>query len=94
MGNLFKSVKWKYARRWRDIRKKRAALPANEVRLLGRAKKALTGSAGEGYIDTVIMILIYVVLGALLLAGLYALFGDVIMPKLSQEIQGFFDYNG
>ena len=39
-------------------------------------------------------ILIAVVLGALLLGGLYALFGDVIMPELSKRIKEMFDYKG
>lgn len=41
-----------------------------------------------------IKILIAVVLGALLLAGLYALFGDVVMPTLKERIEGMFDYAG
>ena len=49
---------------------------------------------GEGYIDTAVKILIAVVLGALLLAGLYTLFGDVVMPTLTQRIQGMFNYAG
>ena len=35
-----------------------------------------------------------VVLGALLLAGLYALFGDVVMPTLNQRIKDMFNYAG
>lgn len=59
------------------------------------AKHALTaGASGEGYIDTAVKILVAVVLGALLLAGLYALFGDVVMPTLNERIRGMFDYAG
>jgi hypothetical protein len=39
-----------------------------------------------------VKILIAVVLGALLLAGLYALFGDVVMPTLVNRIQSMFNY--
>ena len=35
-----------------------------------------------------------VVLGALLLAGLYALFGDVVMPTLNERITNMFNYAG
>ncbi len=49
------------------------------VRQAIRADKALRNNKGEGYIDTAVKILIAVVLGALLLAGLYALFGEVVM---------------
>lgn len=41
-----------------------------------------------------IKILIAVVLGALLLAGLYALFGDVVMPTLVKRIKEMFNYAG
>ena len=34
----------------------------------------------EGYVDSGVKILIAVVLGALLLAGLYALFGETVLP--------------
>jgi len=32
------------------------------------------------------------VIGALLLSGLYSLFGDSVLPKLTQKINGMFDY--
>ena len=54
----------------------------------------LCNTRGEGYIDTAIKILIAVVLGALLLAGLYALFGDVVMPTLNKRITEMFNYAG
>ena len=57
-------------------------------------RRAVCGNAGEGYIDTAVKILIAVVLGALLLAGLYALFGDVVMPTLNQKIKDMFNYAG
>ena len=55
-------------------------------------QKAVCGCAGEGYIDTAVKILISVVLGALLLAGLYALFNDTVMPTLVTRIEGMFNY--
>ena len=58
------------------------------------AKVAISNNQGEGYIDTAVKILIAVVLGALLLAGLYALFGDVVMPTLEQRIRNMFNYAG
>lgn len=57
-------------------------------------KKVISNNRGEGYIDTAVKILISVVLGALLLAGLYALFGDVVMPTLKERIQEMFNYAG
>jgi hypothetical protein len=55
---------------------------------------AVSNNRGEGYIDTAVKILIAVVLGALLLAGLYALFGNVVMPTLTQRIKDMFNYGG
>lgn len=41
-----------------------------------------------------IKILLCVVLGALLLAGLYALFNDTVLPTLTRRIQEMFNYAG
>ena len=41
-----------------------------------------------------VKILIAVVLGALLLAGLYTLFGDTVLPTLTRRIEDMFDYAG
>ncbi|SKC77745.1 DUF6133 family protein [Maledivibacter halophilus] len=49
---------------------------------------------GEGALNTAITILISVVLGALILAGLYALIGDVVLPELRERIIDMFNYNG
>lgn len=59
-----------------------------------RAGMLMKDTKGENYVDTAVKTLIAVVLGALLLAGLYALFGDVVMPTLTQRIQDMFNYAG
>lgn len=59
-----------------------------------KMKNTVSNNRGDGYIDTAVKILIAVVLGALLLAGLYALFGDVVMPTLTSKIKGMFNYAG
>ncbi len=48
----------------------------------------------EGYVDSGVKILIAVVIGALLLAGLYTLFNTNIMPTVSQKVTELFSYNG
>jgi hypothetical protein len=58
------------------------------------AKAILKSESGDGYIDTAIKILIAVVIGALLLAGLYALFGNTLLPTLTQRIKDMFNYAG
>ena len=57
-------------------------------------RRAVCSNAGEGYIDTAIKILIAVVLGALLLAGLYTLFGDTVLPTVTQRVEDMFNYAG
>ncbi|WP_313339904.1 DUF6133 family protein [Sedimentibacter sp.] len=64
------------------------------VRQAVAVKIAIKNNRGEGYIDTAVKILIAVVLGALLLAGLYALFGEVVMPTLEERIKEMFNYAG
>ena len=59
-----------------------------------KAACVLTQNDGEGFVDTALKILISVVVGALLLAGLYLLFEDTILPTLTQRIKDLFDYKG
>nr|WP_288978435.1 DUF6133 family protein [uncultured Blautia sp.] len=54
----------------------------------------LADKRGEGFVDSAIAILISVVIGALLLAGLYALFGETVLPTLVQRIKEMFNYAG
>ena len=58
------------------------------------AKCAVTNKKAEGYVDSGVKILIAVVIGALLLAGLYTLFNTTIMPTVTTKIQGLFNYAG
>ena len=64
------------------------------MHLTNRAVVALTNNSAEGFVDTGIKILISVVVGAALLAGLYALYGDTILPTLKTKIEGLFNYKG
>lgn len=57
-----------------------------------RAKTVLASKSGEGYIDTAVKIIIGVVVGGVILVGLYALFNGVVLPRLNTEIGGMFDY--
>ncbi len=41
-----------------------------------------------------IKILMAVVIGALVLAGLYTLFGDTVLPTLTERIEDMFNYGG
>ena len=48
----------------------------------------------ENLVDTAIKILMAVVIGALLLAGLYKLFADTVLPTLTQRVTEMFNYSG
>ena len=63
---------------------------ANELAI--RAKTTLDNAKAEGYIDTGVKIIIGVVVGAVILGGLYALFNTVIIPRLNTEILEMFNY--
>ena len=58
------------------------------------SRMVLANARGENYVDSGVKILIAVVIGALLLAGLYSLFGDTIMPTVTQRVQDMFDFKG
>ena len=60
--------------------------------LVIRAKTTLDNAKAEGYIDTGVKIIIAVVVGAVILGGLYALFDNVILPTLETKINGMFNY--
>lgn len=58
------------------------------------AKCAIANKKAEGYVDSGVKILIAVVIGALLLGGLYTLFNSTIMPTVTSKITGLFSYSG
>ena len=58
------------------------------------AKTAIESTSGEGYIDTGVKIIIGVVIGGVLLAGLYALFNTTLIPTLTSKITQMFNYAG
>lgn len=71
-----------------------AAVSKATTKAMDFHRRAMSGNAGEGYIDTAVKILIAVVLGALLLGLLYALFKDTVMPTVTQKINDMFNYAG
>lgn len=58
------------------------------------AKTAIESKSGEGYIDTGVKIIIGVVIGGVILAGLYALFNTTIIPTLEEKITAMFEFSG
>jgi hypothetical protein len=59
-----------------------------------RLERTLNNNSGEGFVDTAVKILISVVIGGLLLAGLYLLFKDTVLPTLTEKITEMFNFKG
>ena len=59
-----------------------------------RTQAVLACNRGEGFVDTAVKILMAVVIGALVLAGLYLLFSGTILPELTKRIQDMFNFKG
>lgn len=76
------------------VSKVKASFTCAESAVSTRAHEALDGTVAEAYVDTGVKILIAVVIGALLLAGLYTLFNTNIMPSVSEKVADLFDYAG
>ncbi|EOR25285.1 hypothetical protein IAI10_05285 [Clostridium sp. 19966] len=66
----------------------------NMVNKMNSVKGALKSKSGEGFVDTAVKILMSVVIGALVLSGLYLLFKDTVLPTLVQRITEMFNFKG
>ena len=88
---MFEKVK-NFAKR--QVEKVKTVLTVKEAQIKGCAHAVLDGTVAEGYVDTGVKILIAVVIGALLLAGLYALFNTTIMPTVTKKVTDLFNYKG
>ena len=62
--------------------------------VIANVQNKIAEKKAEGYVDSGVKILIAVVIGALLLAGLYALFNTTIMPTVTSKITELFNFKG
>ena len=76
------------------VSKVRNSFTAVQTDMTVKAHAVLDGTKAEAYVDTGVKILIAVVIGALLLGLLYALFNTTIMPKVTEKVNDLFSYNG
>lgn len=88
MFNKIKSIATEVAN------KVKGYVSAKETEMMAKAHAVLDGTVAEAYVDTGVKILIAVVIGALLLTLLYALFNDTIMPTVTEKVEGLFNYAG
>lgn len=76
------------------MRIKARSMTGRGVAVMQRLHSILKSNSGEGFVDTAVKILMSVVIGALVLAGLYLLFKDTILPTLTERITEMFNYSG
>lgn len=76
------------------VSKVRNSFAEVQTDMTAKAHTVLDGTKAEAYVDTGVKILIAVVIGALLLGLLYTLFNTTIMPKVTQKVEGLFNYAG
>jgi len=72
----------------------KAALDSARAAVCCRTQAVLACNRAEGFVDTAVKILMAVVIGALVLAGLYLLFSGTILPELTRRITDMFNYRG
>ena len=76
------------------VQKVKDVFAVQEATLNAKAHSVLDGTKAEAYVDTGVKVLIAVVLGALILTLLYALFNETIMPTVKTRVEGLFNYAG
>ena len=59
-------------------------------RFFAKVKLMLENKRADGYIDTAVKMIIAVVIGGLLLGGLYQLFNGVVLTGMADRIQDMF----
>ena len=59
-----------------------------------KAKTAIENKTAEMYVDKGVGIIIAVVVGAAILAGVYALFKTTILPDMSSKVGEMWNYAG
>lgn len=61
---------------------------------VNKAKAVLSNRSGQGALDTAIQVLISIVLGALILGGLYLILNATVLPEITDRIRDMFNYQG
>ena len=72
----------------------KTAFTTKKAQATAMAHEVLDGTVAEAYVDTGVKILIAVVIGALLLGLLYALFNETMAPAVEEKVNEMFNYAG
>ncbi len=69
-------------------------LQTRAIFLSRNTRAVFANQRGDTNVGQAIAILITIVIGALLLAGLYVLFEDVVLPTVTARVTEMFNYRG
>ena len=72
----------------------KGAFAEKKAQATAMAHSVLDGTVAEAYVATGVKILIAVVIGALLLGLLYALFNETMAPAVEEKVNEMFNYAG
>ena len=64
------------------------------ARVSGLLRSLREHKEGSSYMEVALIIITVIVLGALVLGVLYALFKDTVLPNISSKISDMFNYAG
>lgn len=59
-----------------------------------RTYLSVKSNKGGGWIEYTLIIAVVCVIGALVIAGMYSLFHDVVIPTITQKANDMFSYGG
>ena len=79
-----------------EVKSMTAVMTAKEKArgLCARAKGAVMNREGQGTLDVAITVLISIVLGVLILGGLYLIVNSTVLSTITQKIKEMFNYKG
>lgn len=55
--------------------------------MISKTKNSISNKCAEDFVDTAAKILMAVVIGSLVLGGFYSLFGEAVLPTLTERIK-------
>ncbi len=77
----------------KKFEEKMLGLQISGTTILEKSKRMLMDKKGQGALDTAITVLIAIVLGALILGGLYLIIEGTVLPTVTQKIEEMFNYS-
>jgi hypothetical protein len=67
---------------------------ANLIKTVVFSKTVLSNNRGSGALDIAITVLVSIVLGGLILGGLYLIINSTVLPSVTSKLKDMFNYAG